>query len=157
LQFSSDPFIFGLALFHHPFSMEDVKRPWQGTALGIMDIIGVVMSFLLAIAAFALQGFFPFLALLGNFMIIFALMLIGFGILAIFMARGAFKGQKWSPILSIVFGVLGLLSVLNSLFTSPTTLAASNTGSVIMMNIVITLFMLYCASICLKDPFYNQK
>ena len=150
--------------------MADVKRPWQGTALGIMDIIGVVGAFLMAIAAFALQGFFPFLALLGNFMIIFAVILIGLGILAIFMARGAFKGQKWSPILSIIFGILGLLSSFNSLFQRsqqvPTGVdaqfyaqvqtAAPNTGSVII-NIVITLFTLYCAYICVKDPFFSKK
>jgi hypothetical protein len=154
--------------------MVDVKRPWQGTALGIMDIIGVVGAFLLIIVCFGFwvpvmgipvpafivaivtfsQGSYFFTALL----IIIAIILIGLGILAIFMARGAFKGQKWSPILSIVFGALGLFSSLNGLlFASPKIPAPPNTVSVVIINIVITLFMLYCAYICVKDPFYNKK
>lgn len=154
--------------------MADTKRPWQGTSIGVIDIIGVVGAFIFAILFLFLQGALQgllggvqqgltdltteeakvasvgvqgMLGMLAGMGMAIGIVLIGIGILAIFMARGAFKGQKWSPVLSIVFSILGILGGLSSI---------SNVSNS-LVPLVLNVFVLYCSIMCLKDPFYNQK
>jgi len=152
--------------------METPTRPWQGTVLGVFDIIGVVFAFLFAIlflfpqgmiatflggaasgvdvtgsaeATAAVGGLMGMLASLG---IVVGIVMIGIGILLIFMARGAFKGQKWSAIVSIIFAVLGLVSALANL--------NNGIGSV-AFSLLLNLFTGYCAFMCIKSPFFGPK
>jgi len=144
-------------------------RPWQGTFLGVIDIIGVVFAFLFSILFLFLQGFISSLlssvstsittnvgtangavvgaglfGFLAGFSLVIGFILIGAGILGIFMARGAFKGQKWSPILAIVFAVLGLLGMLSNFSNSQIT------------GLVIDAFIVYLGAVCVKDPYYDS-
>lgn len=150
-------------------------RPWHGTALGVIDIIATVFSFLFGLlflmfqgllnsffgeatgtmmvngvqvegveAAEALEtveGILPLLASLG---IVVGVVLLGFGVLGIFMAKGAFKGQKWSPIVSIVFSALALVGILASFSNSQ------------LFSLALNAFILYVAVMCVKNPYFKK-
>ncbi|MCD6109209.1 hypothetical protein J7J83_00380 [bacterium] len=136
-----------------------VKRPWEGTTIGVLDIIGLVlMGIVLVILIFAvigggamlsqmLQGSgmqnFPmasFLATMGTFLLIPVIL---FFILGIFITVGIFKGQKWAIIVSIIFTVLALLS--------------SFSQGVQYLSLALNAFVLYLEIMCVKHPFYNKK
>jgi len=151
-------------------SMDTLTRPWQGTALAVVDIIGTVFTFLAGIAFLFLQGMISSLlgaapvevsgsaeataavgglmGMLAGFSAVIGIVLIAIGILLIFMTRGAFKGQKWSPIISIVFVILGIVSLVTN-FTGVN-------GSFIF-SLVVDLFVLYCAVMCVKSPYFGPK
>lgn len=146
-------------------------RPWHGTALGVIDIIATVFAFLFGLlflmfqsvissffgeatgtmmvngvqvegveAAEAAQGM---LAVFAGFGIVIGVVLLGLGVLGIFMARGAFKGQKWSPIVSIVFAALAIVGVLTSFSNSQ------------LFSLALNAFTLYVAVMCVKSPYFN--
>lgn len=138
------------------------NRPWEGTALGVVDIIGVVGAFLFAIMFLFLQGIFSglgnvaaeqgevaasgLMGMFGGFGLAVGFIFIALGILSIFMARGAFKGQKWSPIVSIVLCGLGLLSSLPNL-------GDFNAGFAV--GLLLNIFVIYCGVMCMKSPYYK--
>lgn len=146
-------------------TMSVMQRPWQGTALGVLNIISVVFSFLFGLAFLFMQGIITsvfesgnvqvegmesvgasgMMSLLAGFTIAFGVVLLGIGILEIFMARGAFKGQKWSPIVSIVFAVLAILNGFTDFQTTT------------LVSLAISAFALYVAIVCVKHPYYNSK
>lgn len=134
------------------------KRPWQGTTLGVLNIIGVVFAFLFGLMAIVLVGFLGgssefmpaefsgmFTGLMGGLAVALSVFMIAMGVLLIFMARGAFKGQKWAPMASIVFAAIGILS------------AISAYESQMLLTLVINGFVLYLGIMCVKHPFYNRK
>jgi len=88
------------------------------------------------------------MGMLAGFSAVIGIVLIAIGVLLIFMTRGAFKGQKWSPIVSVVFVVLGLLSLISNF--------AGVNGSLIF-SLVVNLFTLYCAIMCIKSPYFGSK
>lgn len=133
------------------------KRPWQGTALAVINIIGVVLAFIFGLMFLVLMGFLGgvggampvevsgmFTGLMGGLAIAGGIFMIGLGVLYIFMARGALKGQKWSPIVSVVFAALGLIS------------GITNFGSEMIFTLLLSAFILYLGVICIKHPFYNK-
>ena len=145
-----------------------MKRPWEGTALGVVDIIATVFAFLGALGFLFLQsvitgfltsaqttgditvtgpatGIFSMFASLG---IVIGVILIGLGVLSIFLARGSFKGQKWTVIVNLIFGILGLLSALSSL--------GGTMANQVYMNLAIDAFVIYCSVMCLKNAYYNK-
>jgi len=142
--------------------MNTSQRPWEGTALGVIDIIGVVLAFLGAISFLFLQSVFSGLgsiaavegevaasglaSMVGGLGLGVGILLLGVGILLIFMARGAFNGQKWTVITNLVFAILGLLSVLSGL---------GNINSMLIVNLVINGFAGYCAIKCMKNSYYK--
>ncbi len=130
-----------------------VSRPWQGTVLGILYIISIVLlaillpiMLLVAVGGSAL-GFMSDInnsmaMLLSGGMLIMSLFLIGVFILQIFITRGIFKGQKWAVIISIIFAVLDLASLIRNFRIIPF--------------IIIGLF-LYLSIACFLHPFYGGK
>jgi len=143
-----------------------MKRPWEGTALGVVDIIATVFAFLGALGFLFLQsvitgflssaqstgdiavtgaatGIFNVFASLG---IVIGVILIGLGVLSIFLARGSFKGQKWTVIVNLIFGILGLLSALSSV---------GSMANQMFVNIAIDAFIIYCSVMCLKSAYYK--
>ena len=133
------------------------KRPWQGTALGVINIIGTVFAFVGGLLFLVMFGFLgaasrdlPVEAagmvtgVFGGLAIAGGIFLIALGVLYIFMARGAFKGQKWSPIVSVVFAALGIISFL------------TNASSEMILTLVLSAFILYLGIVCIKHPFYNR-
>ena len=145
-------------------------RPWQGTVLGVVDIGATVILFLGGLLFLAFQGLFisvmanlsgtvdanvavdgmqPAVAsgvfgVLAGFGAVVGVVLLGLGVLYIFMARGAFRGAKWSPIVSIVLSALAILNMLAG-FTSK--------GAV---SLVVDAFILYIAIVCVKSAYYNK-
>jgi len=146
-----------------------MKRPWEGTALGVVDIIATIFAFLGAIGFLFLQGLlsgfmnsvqvtsgdvavsaastgiFSMFASLG---LVIGVILIAFAVLSIFLARGSFKGQKWTVIVNLIFGILGLLSALSSL--------GGTMANQVYMNLAIDAFVIYCSVMCLKNAYYNK-
>jgi len=135
-------------------------RPWQGTALGVVDIISAVFSFLggglFLLAQGLMMGFMGAadevtaegagaFAMFAGMGIIAGVVLIALGVLSIFMARGSFKGQKWSVIVAMVLSALGILSSLATF------------GGGMIFNLAINGFVLYLAYMCYKNPFYSAK
>ena len=137
------------------------KRPWQGTFLGVLDIIGLVLMGLMSIfLLIALVGggamisqmmesnaemaALPMASLFGTMGAIILVPVLAIFILGLFITIGIFKGQKWSIIVSIIFTVLGILSVF------------SNMGDINFSMLLINAFVLYLEIMCLKDPFYNK-
>ncbi|MCK4635286.1 MAG: hypothetical protein KAT32_00315 [Candidatus Moranbacteria bacterium] len=139
--------------------LQEIKRPWQGTAWAWLNIVGTVFLSIIAIilllgfagagmlmgSELAQEGLDPatFIAGLSALLIIIAIPLL---ILEIFLIIGFFKGWKWAVIVAIIFEALGIMSSLFSL--------GENGG---FFNLLITGFMLYLAIACVQHPFYNKK
>lgn len=136
-------------------------RPWQGTVLGIIHILCLIIL-LSAIAIFAVlmiaggalsgssEGDALFgLSIPGTIGAILLLMLLPFIILEVFVIRGIFNGQLWSIIAVIVISGLGLLSAITDIFTGGPAQG--------IVSSVINIVILYLAVPCLKQPFYNKK
>lgn len=137
-----------------------VKRPWQGTFLGVLNIIGLVflgiMSIVLlimlvgggaAISQMMEQSAemvaFPMASMLTTMGAILFIPVLAIFVLVIFITIGIFKGQKWSIIVSIIFTVLGLLS------------AFTNMQDIQFGSLLLNGFVLYLEIMCIKNPFYN--
>jgi len=89
------------------------------------------------------EGMMGFLGALG---LGAGILLGGFGVLGIFLARGAFKGQKWAVITSLVFAILGLISALMNI---------DSVGTSFIVNLAISGFMAYCSVRCMKSSYYK--
>jgi len=65
----------------------------------------------------------PFLGFLGSgLLVLFAIFMMGFGILSFFIARGLWKLRPWARIIVIVFGILGVLGSIPALINDPLSL-----------------------------------
>lgn len=129
--------------------LQNPPRPWQGTTIGVLNIIGLATSAILALVLIvfsaALSAYIqetPLALLAGAGTVILGIVIIPFIILGIFITIGIFKGQKWAVIVSLIFTGLGLLG---------------NLFSFNLIGLIINGFLLYCQIICLNDPFYNQN
>jgi hypothetical protein len=128
-------------------------RPWQGTLLGVLNIIGLVflgiaMVVVLIIitgsgailSQIATQTSFPSPQFIGSMGVIAILPLLAIFVLGVFITLGIFKGQKWAIIVSILFTILSLI----------TSVSQTETAYIIVNGV-----LLYAEIVCLKDPFYN--
>lgn len=138
-----------------------VKRPWQGTFLGVLNVIGLVLLGLLSIALiFILIGSgtaitqmmeqsaemaaFPMASMFTTMGAILLVPVLAIFVLGLFITMGIFKGQKWAIIVSIIFTVLSLLS------------SFANMESIQWFGLALTAFVLYLEIMCVKNPFYNR-
>lgn len=133
-------------------------RPWQGTALGVWNIIGLVLFGLiiaLILISFAggltlleqIQGVdipgLKIVTLLGAFILV---PLIPIFILVFFITKGVFKGKKWAIIVSIIFTVLAILQYISDFKLNTSIIWLAVNG-----------FMLWAEIVCIRHPFYNHK
>ena len=72
-------------------------------------VFEVIIGILFFVGAGALKAKIPFLAVLGPFLIVGGIILIGLAVLSFFVGRGLWKAQKWARIVAIIFAVLGVL------------------------------------------------
>lgn len=135
--------------------VETQSRPWQGTVLGVLNIIGLVsagmMLLLLSFGGSLLSEIIQdsqFSMIMGIGKIVLLILIIPFIILGFFVTIGTFKGQKWAVIVMMIFTVLGLLSALSSLFYAE----VHNNP---IMPLLINGFVLYCEIASLKSPYYK--
>jgi hypothetical protein len=130
-----------------------MTRPWQGTLLAILNIIGLIITaillpftILMALAGGALsfiQDLGPiFGLLLGGGGIILTIILIIYFILGIFITKGLFQGKRWAIILLLIFSAFSLFSVIFD-FT--------------LFSFILLAFFLYLEISCLMHPFYGNK
>ena len=93
--------------------MDGQPVPTGVKIISVLYYIGAVLELILGIALFfgagALKTKVPFLAFLGPFLIIGAVILIGLAVLSFFVGRGLWKAQKWSRIVAVIFAVIGVL------------------------------------------------
>lgn len=141
--------------------MAKVVRPWQGTLLGVLAYIGLVLMILVALAIVAGQGFMTsiisgfmqgadapaesmglMMGMLSGMGIVLVVIIIPFAILQYFVAKGLMDGKRWTLIFIIVFSVLGLLSAL---------------FDVDLTGIIINGVFVALPATVLKHPFYNKK
>ena len=148
--------------------MTQVSRPWQGTLLGVLASIGAALTALFAILMIVAQGFFisllggvstglqetgadvatanvaagGILGMMSGFMWVAGIFMLALAVLDFFIARGLFKGQKWTLILIIIFGVLGALGTLSQ---------GPQWGGLVIDAAVVVI-----AATVIKHPFYNQ-
>jgi hypothetical protein len=130
-----------------------IVRPWQGTFLAVLNIIGLIfvglfIPFALLIAvggsmlSFA-EEIGPGMALLfGGGGLVLLLMLLFFFILGIFIVRGLFKGQKWVIIISLIFSALSAIQLVFNFD--------------VFSALLVALFI-YLEISCLLHPFYGGK
>lgn len=133
---------------------QSVSRPWQGTMLGVFNIIGLValgvalvLLIMMVVGGSAMlseiaQSDLPIGSMFGTIGTFLLVPLILMFALSIFITRGIFKGQKWTIIATMTFTILGLLS---SLF------------NMAIISIAISSLLLYAEIFCLKSPFYNKN
>ena len=152
-------------------TLNTVKRPWQGTFLGVLNIIGVILMVIFLIFALLVVGvgFFAvskfgtsalgFSAVAGIALIIpFIIMLI----INIFVIRATFKGGRWAIILMMVvtfFSMLSTLLSLFSLFTMDEQFVVKIITTIISLvfGFVINGFFFWLEWSCYKHPFYNRN
>lgn len=72
-------------------------------------VFEVIFGILLFVGAGALKTKFPILAVLGPFLVVGGIILLGLAVLSFFVGRGLWKGQKWARIVAIIFAALGVL------------------------------------------------
>ena len=93
--------------------MEGQPVPTGVKIISVLYYIGAAFELLLGIALFvgagALKAKIPFLAILGPFLIIGGIVLVGLAVLSFFVGRGLWKAQKWARIVAIIFAVIGVL------------------------------------------------
>lgn len=128
-------------------------RPWQGTFLAVLNIIGLIFTAMLIPFALLLvlggsllsfvEEMGPGMAMLfgGGGLVLFLVLLLAF-ILGIFIVRGLFKGQKWVVILTLIFSAISAIQLVFNfeLFSA----------------LIIALFI-YLEIACLVHPFYSSK
>jgi hypothetical protein len=131
------------------------QRPWQGTVLGVVNIIGLVVSTMVLMLVMFGSSFLAGMAddpvfsfIFGAGALVITLFVLPLIILGVFMTIGLFKGQKWAVILMLIFTVIALISGLGGI-------AGSVGGYNDFGNVVVNTFLLYCEIVALKDPYYN--
>jgi hypothetical protein len=134
--------------------VQNSVRPWQGTVLGVLNIISLVMAGMLFlfisfgssfVAQFTQDPMVT--AIMGFGVMVAVIFTIPFLVLAVFVTIGVFKGQKWTIIVMLIFSVIGILGTLSEMF--------SGTVDVPYISLAINGFVLYCEIIALKSPFYK--
>ena len=135
--------------------LDQKQRPWQGTILGLINImglgvaVGVLMLVMFGSSYLAGMADDPvFSAIFGAGVFIVTMFVLPFIVLGVFMTIGLFKGQRWAVIVMLIFTVLALISALGGLM-------AHSSGYNDFGSIILNAFLLYCEIIALKNPFYQ--
>lgn len=121
-------------------------RPWQGTLLGILNIIALIALTIAIVLAFVggsmLVNLLPVWGILGGIGMALGFILIAIWILVFFITKGIFQGKRWAIVVSIVFTGIALFSAIMNI-------------SEMFFSLVIYAGMLYLEVVCLKDSYYR--
>src|SRR3989338_6323527 len=84
--------------------------------ISVLYYIGAVFELIIAVLLFvgsgALKTKVPLLAVLGPFLIVGGIILLGLAVLSFFVGKGLWKGKRWARIAAIIIAVLGVLLAL---------------------------------------------
>tara|TARA_Y100000034_G_scaffold124124_1_gene171866 strand:+ start:378 stop:788 length:411 start_codon:yes stop_codon:yes gene_type:complete len=105
--------------------VKNIERPIGVSILSVLGYIGAGLSALMGILLLvgSSAGFLSnlpligILSLLGGLALLGGVILLGLATLQFFIARGLWKGQNWSRILTLVFWWIGGVSTLLSIFS----------------------------------------
>ncbi len=125
-----------------------ISRPWQGTAVGVLNAIGIGFGFIGLILLFlggsliaGLMESSGMAVMAGLGTTVLAIILLPFLILGIFVTIGLFKGQMWAVIIALIFTGLGLIG---------------NITTFNLVGLLFNAFFIYCFITCMKDPYYKK-
>ncbi len=118
-----------------------INQEIDKNVVDMMEKLSLPAEFRDNLAKVGLAGIIGFVS---GFSLVIALFMLSIGIFYIFMARGAFKGRKWSPIISIIFSAMGLLGTLSGMQYGVNYFGLAMNG-----------FVLYCGIMCVQHPYYN--
>jgi hypothetical protein len=134
--------------------MDNVRRPWQGTLLGIFYILvgvllGLALIFLtLAVINGGMEALTQKVETDSSFILFFQSLNIPISlvtlicfVLEIIIVKGFFTGTKWVVIFSLILMAYSLISSLISLE---------------IIYIIVYSFLTWANIICLKHPFYKK-
>ncbi len=137
--------------------LDQKTRPWQGTLLGVVNIVALVMAGIMIMFVMLGSSFISgmmddpaFSSIFGAGALMILLLVVPFVILGVLVTIGIFKGQKWAVIVMLIFTAIALVSALSGGFMNGGGYGYNGLGS-----IVINGFLLYCGIVALKDPFYK--
>ncbi len=136
-------------------SLQEIKRPWQGTtwawittiylAIGIIGAVFLSLSFLLIGSKRIFENDNNLTLIILGIIIFILLIVIPLLLLLYFVIKGFFRGWKWAVIVAIILEILSLIgSLINLEKTS-------------FFGFLFSGFMLYLAIACVQHPFYNKK
>ena len=94
----------------------DGEVPTVVKVISVLYYIGAVFELIIAVLLFvgsgALKTKVPLLAVLGPFLIVGGIILLGLAVLSFFVGKGLWKGKRWARIAAIIIAVLGVLLAL---------------------------------------------
>ena len=146
-----------------------LKRPWQGTALtviySLVSLVAPIISGLqiyIFIEAYILsQNAMIAARMLQLFPLLYGISFILFAIL-ILLSVGVFVGKRWVvfiltilSFLNIFNGILVLKKVLFAQFPENFAYLKTIFVTVSILEVVVMIFAVWLAIICLKHPFYG--
>ncbi len=125
-------------------TISSVSRPWQGTLLGIVITIDMVVM-IMAMAFVLIPNFGS-----GGFLDTIIVLAVPFFVLKIFIVRGLFIGKHWVVATLIFLTALGMLYHVITLFVP-------GRGAASMISLITLGLILWAEIICLKHPFYAKR
>lgn len=161
--------------------MTKISRPWQGTTIGVLNVLSIILMFIIALLLFVagswITSFMTGTAeisgnvtaakgvsgMITSFMVPVAIVIIILAIVGIFIAKGVFNGAKWAIIVNVVLATLGALGSLgnlsggNGLNTKMALEATKGHSGGPFISLVIYIAIIALGVMCHKDPFYNQE
>ncbi len=143
----------------------ELKRPWQGTVLGIIyALISIIFPILTGILIYVYieayilsQNAMIASKMLGIFPLLYFISFVGMALL-ILLAVGVFTGKRWVVILVLI---LSIVNIFSSLFSGVKKIFSHSNvggGSFILLSLfglAIMSLATWLAVICLKHPFYG--
>lgn len=91
----------------------DGEVPTGIKVISVLYYIGAVFELIFAVLLFvgsgAIKTKVPLLAVLGPFLIVGGIILLGLAVLSFFVGWGLWKAKKWARIVAIIFAVIGVL------------------------------------------------
>ena len=133
-------------------SSDNQERPWHGSLLGWLSVVGVVMA--LSVTVFiSILSYAGFDAgemgiMIGIFASIGLFFLTPWLIFKVLLTVGIFRGKKWAVLISLIFTIVGLIPGFFSL----------GLGLIAFLGSIGFLSLMLWAEIkCLKHPYYNPE
>ena len=129
-----------------------VERPWQGTALAILQmlnilVVGGILAFMIAAGYAGFKGGEMGVIIgvggVGGLIILLPLLVV-----LIIMVVALFKGRRWAVIVALILTIATFFPVLFTLEEGFTTF---------LFGFVFWGFTLWMEIACLKNPFYAKK
>ena len=127
-----------------------VKRPWQGTVLGIIAILYIVLFAISALMIIFLRDFFsefvdlsdfPMQDMLNDIILALAVFCFIMSIFLFFVSKALFTGKKWSL---IAFGIFSILVLWGAL-----------TEDMDVVSLGVSILSMVCIVMMWNDPFYG--